>query len=144
WAGGSLSDSPETEETGQMLTEGLLISYSITGSLKLLTHRERPDGSSFLSFPSGHSSGTACCAVILWDRYGPEAGIPAAVLAVFSALSRVQLGRHYPSDVIAGSAIGLASGLAVIETRQDREGVDADKMTLGVSWSTSGGLGVYF
>lgn len=144
WAGGSLSGSPDTEETGQMLTEGLLLSYGITGSLKLLTHRERPDGSSFMSFPSGHSSGTASCAVILWDRYGPKAGIPAAALAVFSALSRVQLGRHYPSDVLAGSAIGLASGLAVVETRRDREEAQANEMSLGISWSSRSGFGVYF
>jgi hypothetical protein len=143
WGAGSLGDSPRTEETGQMLTEGLLLTYGLTGVLKLGTGRERPDGSNSRSFPSAHSAGTACAAVILWDRYGAGAGIPAAAVSVFTALSRVHMGRHYPSDVIAGAAIGLSVGLAVTRAHGEADSPYIHP-ALGIRWSSENGFGVYF
>lgn len=145
WAGGALLHSHDAEETGQMLTEGLLLTYGITGAMKLASGRTRPDGSNSRSFPSGHSSGTACAAVILWDRYGAGAGIPAAAIAAFTALSRVTLEKHYPSDVIAGAAIGISVGLAVAGAHEDEAGSDQQiHPALGITWSSAGGFGVYF
>jgi membrane-associated phospholipid phosphatase len=140
WAGGALADADRTEETGRMLTEGLLMTYGATAVLKLAVSRSRPDGDSG-SFPSAHSAGTACVAVILWDRWGPGAGIPAAVVAGFTALSRVTLGKHYPSDVIAGAAIGISVGLAVADAYADPES-DPLLPALRVWWDTENGLGV--
>ncbi|MCD4848841.1 MAG: phosphatase PAP2 family protein [Candidatus Aegiribacteria sp.] len=145
WAVSAAFGSENTEETGQMLTEGLLITYGITGILKLGAGRVRPDGSNSRSFPSGHSAGTACSAFIIWDRYGPEAGIPAAVVAGFTALSRITLGKHYPSDVIAGAAIGIAAGLAVTKAHSEYPPDDPGlQPVVMVRWSTSNGFGVYF
>ncbi|MCD4700580.1 MAG: phosphatase PAP2 family protein [Candidatus Aegiribacteria sp.] len=145
WAGGAIIGSSDTEETGQMLTEGLLLTYGLTGAMKIASGRARPDGSDSHSFPSGHSSGTACAAVILWDTYGPGAGIPAAAIATFTALSRISLGKHYPSDVVAGAAIGLSVGLAVAAAHEDDGGSDHHiQPTLGIRWSSSEGFGVYF
>lgn len=144
WGLGSLADASDAEKTGRMLTEGLLITYGMTGVLKLGAGRERPDGSGSGSFPSGHSSGTACAAVVLWDRYGPGAGVPAAALAVFTALSRVQLGRHYPSDVIAGAAIGVSVGLAVAGAHGEEADSTQVQPALGLQWSSQRGFGVYF
>ena len=145
WAGGGIFDNGDTEETGQMLTEGLLLTYGLTGAMKLAAGRTRPDSSNTRSFPSGHASSTACAAVILWDRYGPGAGIPAAAVAVFTALSRVTLGKHYPSDVIAGASIGTAVGLAVaLAHEEDSRSGQLIQPTLGIRWSSSGGFGVYF
>ncbi len=119
WGIGASNESWDNAEfTGQLLTEGLLITYGITGILKLGVARERPDGSNTLSFPSGHTSGTSCVAVILWDRYGAGAGIPAALIAVFAGLSRITLGKHYPSDVFAGATVGVISGLAVVNAHK--------------------------
>jgi len=145
WAGGAVFDNSDTEETGQMLTEGLLLTYGITGALKLASGRTRPDCSNTRSFPSGHASGTACAAVILWDSYGPGVGIPATAVAVFTALSRITLGRHYPSDVIAGASIGAAAGLAVMLAHEDAS-VSGQQIqpAMGIRWSNSEGFGVYF
>ena len=113
--------------------------------MKLASGRTRPDGIDTRSFPSGHSSGTACAAVILWDSYVSGAGIPAAAIAVFTALSRITLGKHYPSDVIAGAAIGTAVGLAVVAAHEDDAGSGHQiQPTLGIRWSSSEGFGVYF
>ena len=145
WAGGAIFESNDTEEVGQMLTEGLLLTYGLTGALKLTSGRTRPDSSNTRSFPSGHASGTACAAVILWDSYGPGAGIPATAVAVFTALSRVTLGKHYPSDVIAGASIGTAVGLAVVLAHENDSGSGQQiQPTLGIRWSNSEGFGVYF
>lgn len=145
WGGGAVFDNSDTEETGQMLTEGLLLTYGITGALKLAAGRTRPDRSNTRSFPSGHASSTACAAVILWDSYGPGAGIPVTAVALFTALSRITLGRHYPSDVIAGASIGTAIGLAVALAHEDSS-VSGQQIqpTLGIRWSSSEGFGVYF
>ena len=63
------------------------------------------------SFPSGHTLHAAAFTLIAAGHY-PEL---TAALTVFSALvaaSRVVLGLHYPSDVVAGAAIGATIALA--------------------------------
>lgn len=83
---------------------------------KRLSFRSRPDrklvpvqrrtphkGSS--SFPSGHTASAVAFAIVASDAHkaltAPLTGLAAAV-----ALSRVFTGMHYPSDVIAGAALG--------------------------------------
>jgi undecaprenyl-diphosphatase len=66
---------------------------------------DRPDSS---SFPSGHTAAAlAFTAAVIpaWPLAGALCAVPAAIVAV----ERVQSGAHYPSDVSAGAAIGLAS-----------------------------------
>lgn len=62
------------------------------------------------SFPSGHSASAAAFAtgVALESRV---LGAPVAVLAGAVAFSRVYTGVHYPGDVGAGIALGVAAGL---------------------------------
>jgi undecaprenyl-diphosphatase len=61
------------------------------------------------SFPSGHAAGSFAIAsfVLVLHR---TAGIALVPIAVMIALSRVALGVHYPSDVLAGAALGSAIG----------------------------------
>lgn len=96
---------------------GILIS-----TLKLLFKRSRPEPffdailpASF-SFPSGHSLGALCfylalAAIItvrIENRVAQIATWLAAVLIVLLiGISRIYLGVHFPSDVIAGYAVGL-------------------------------------
>jgi membrane-associated phospholipid phosphatase len=91
-------------------------------ALKHLFQRQRPvlpDAVLFLdtyAFPSGHAAGTAVLyafAALLAVRHlqHPAARVAAAACAVFMLLlvcwSRVYLGVHHPSDVLAGAAVGL-------------------------------------
>lgn len=59
------------------------------------------------SFPSGHTC-AAFAAAMVWVRTLPrKAGrIGAAAAAVLMGLSRLYVGVHYPSDVLAGALIG--------------------------------------
>ena len=63
------------------------------------------------SFPSGHSI-TAFGIAFTVGAFYPELQSPLIVLALLVAGSRIILGMHFLSDVIAGSAIGAAVGYA--------------------------------
>ena len=60
------------------------------------------------SFPSGHTASSFAAAYVISKNYGKKFGIPAYTLATAIGLSRVAVGVHYPSDVIAGAAVGTA------------------------------------
>ena len=62
------------------------------------------------SFPSGHTiaSFEACTALMLGNK---KFGIPATVLAVLVAFSRLYLYLHYPTDVIASIILGTIFGI---------------------------------
>ena len=46
---------------------------------------------------------------MLFRRTEKKYGVPALVLAILISLSRLYVGIHYPTDVLAGIAIGIAS-----------------------------------
>ncbi|MCD8373173.1 MAG: phosphatase PAP2 family protein [Clostridia bacterium] len=68
-----------------------------------------PDDS---SFPSGHTAAIFCTATILTLFYKAKVGVPAYIIAVLVALSRIWLCVHYPTDVLAGAVIGSACAAA--------------------------------
>ncbi|MDD3095026.1 MAG: phosphatase PAP2 family protein [Candidatus Neomarinimicrobiota bacterium] len=80
----------------------------ITYVLKYSIHRERPNGRNRYSFPSGHSSSAFATATMLQMWYGWPAGIPAYALAALTAFQRMDDNQHWLSDVIMGTAIGIA------------------------------------
>ena len=64
------------------------------------------------SFPSGHSAGAAAVARAFARSY-PEHAAPACAAAGLLALAQIPRCAHYPTDVGAGIAIGLAAEKAV-------------------------------
>lgn len=93
-------------------------SASVNGPMKLLIGRRRPTPQRRLrhkprtsSFPSGHAACGFAFAVAA-TRELPQAGPLLLPLAGTMAYSRVYLGLHYPSDVVAGAAFGAAVGVA--------------------------------
>jgi len=90
--------------------------------LKLVLSRPRPPTTDWLdhvstwSFPSSHSAGTmmTCVALALLFGRGDGAILVALFAALFIGWTRVALGVHWPSDVMAGWGIGLVwIGLAM-------------------------------
>lgn len=93
----------------------------VSNGVKILVDRERPDiaqlvGWSGASFPSGHSAaaaaGWAAIAFVLTRTSARPVRVTAAasavVVAVMVAASRVLLGVHWLTDVVAGLAVGWA------------------------------------
>ncbi len=81
-----------------------------TDVLKVIIGRQRPDGSSD-SFPSGHSACAFATAFVLARRW-PRLRYVFYLGAAGVAAARVLWLRHFPSDVLAGAAVGMVFGLA--------------------------------
>lgn len=91
-------------------------SYFIMSStiliLKSTARVERPDGSSFNSFPSGHTATAFMGAEMLWQEYKDKSiwyGVLGYSLAVTTGAFRVYNDRHWTNDVIMGAGIGMLS-----------------------------------
>jgi len=94
--------------------EAILASSLTVYVLKVTVARPRPhDGSTTgngnYSFPSSHASVAFTSATLIERNSGLLYGLPAYGLAGFTAFERVEAGRHYPSYVLAGAAIGALS-----------------------------------
>jgi membrane-associated phospholipid phosphatase len=96
--------------------------------LKQLVARPRPEDVS-LSFPSGHSTAAAAffgavmfLAAALPPRACVVVRLGAVVMIVLVGMARVILRAHWPSDVLAGIALGLALAAAAgwLATREPR------------------------
>jgi membrane-associated phospholipid phosphatase len=92
-----------------------LLNEGMTNSLKNHAQRTRPDGSNNESMPSGHSSSAALNATFASRNARFIAGNPGyrkamqigfGMIAAGTAWARVEGGVHYPSDVLAGAALG--------------------------------------
>ncbi|VAW96253.1 hypothetical protein MNBD_GAMMA20-1112 [hydrothermal vent metagenome] len=97
-------------QLGAMTANGL-----VTQAFKLGVGRSRPDDSDTLSFPSGHASVAFTGATLTrrnlarLDLQAPLRtllDVGAISLAAGTAWARVEAGVHYPSDVLAGAALG--------------------------------------
>lgn len=92
--------------------------FAVSQGLKEAFPETRPDGNGRDSFPSGHASVAFAAAASLQNRYGWEVGVPAQLVAGFVGVARIQARRHFWYDVLAGAAIGEASGF-LITSRQN-------------------------
>ena len=65
------------------------------------------------SFPSGHTLHAVAFTLVAGSYY-PVLAVPLAIFTALTATSRVMLGLHYPSDVLAGAALGGALAASVL------------------------------
>ncbi|MFC4944819.1 phosphatase PAP2 family protein [Pseudonocardia sp. GCM10023141] len=115
---GALTDRDRRREW-LVATAGVALAHGASIGVKRVVRRPRPADPrvevlvgtpSKLSFPSAHATSTTAAAVL----YGGLVRKPLWVALVPPmALSRLVLGVHYPTDVLAGSALGAAVALTV-------------------------------
>ena len=98
--------------------------YEVVDGLKILIAAPADP-----SFPSGHSGASFASAVAIFQCVPRKWGVPLLILAVLIALSRLYVGVHYPTDVLAGTVIGILLGIlakreveAVIRYREKKRG----------------------
>jgi membrane-associated phospholipid phosphatase len=117
---GRLFRSRGATDLGRDLIRAQALNGLLTHALKRTVRRERPNGGTRLSFPSGHASATFATATVLGRRYGWRVGAPAFAAAAYVAASRVRDRKHFLSDVTFGSALGIAAAGSITVTGRDR------------------------
>jgi membrane-associated phospholipid phosphatase len=122
--GGLLTGQRRVAETGGRLLASVALATAIKTVVKHMVVRTRPhvladqgryetgwlgptDGP-HSSFPSGHTADAVAAARALARVY-PEAKLPAYAAAVAVAVIQIPRCAHYPSDVTAGAAVGIAA-----------------------------------
>ena len=65
------------------------------------------------SFPSGHTSAAFLVAMII-THFSPALAVPMFAFAFLVGMSRIYLGVHYPSDILAGIIYGTGVGQIAI------------------------------
>mgnify|MGYP002564795596 FL=1 len=114
---------PKTRKTGYAAVLSLIFGVIVTNLLlKNIVARPRPFAEiealipliakpTDFSFPSGHTTASFAVALVMLRMLPKKIGIPAVVLAALVAFSRLYLGVHYPTDVLAGFVIALVGSM---------------------------------
>jgi hypothetical protein len=134
---GSWQDAPRARETGLLSGEALADSLIVNQALKLVFSRELPttntgEGRFFhqlgnSSFPSTHSMLSWTAASVIAHEY-PGISTQALVYGIAATVSitRVAGRQHFPSDVVAGGAVGWLIGRQIYQAHHDSELGGAD------------------
>ncbi len=104
---------------GRAVAAGGSVAWVVAQALKPAARRSRPYQAARLdllvsppagsSWPSGHVALAAAAASALWPRLGPAGRLTAASAVTAVGASRIYVGVHHASDVVAGVGVGLAS-----------------------------------
>ena len=81
-------------------------------SVKGWSHEQRPDGSDYQSFPSGHTAEAFVGAEFMRIEYkdvSPWYGVAGYAMATATGMLRMYNDKHWFSDVVAGAGVGIAS-----------------------------------
>lgn len=122
---GAWRDNPKGREIGVLGTESLLDALIVSGVLKEVFRRARPDEkhagdfwAGGTSFPSGHAMQMWSIASLLDHEYKHKriVGITAYTLAGIVSASRIAAEKHFASDIVAGGAMGWFIGRYVYKT----------------------------
>jgi membrane-associated phospholipid phosphatase len=116
---GAALDAPRRRQWGTAVA-GVVAAHGASIVVKRVVRRRRPHDPrvavhvgtpSRLSFPSSHASSTTAAAVLYAGLVGGAGAGAAMLLVPGMALSRVVLGVHYPTDVLAGSVLGTVCAI---------------------------------
>ncbi len=124
---GSSSKDRYLAETGVVMFCADVASLAVVFATKNIVQRERPfraypncitpgADDDYYSFPSGHATGSTVMATYLSLRYPKWYVIaPSVSYAAYTWYARMNLGVHYPSDILVGILVGAATGVLAYE-----------------------------
>ena len=98
---------------GYDLLRAQILSQAFIQTIKIAVRRDRPTGEC-CALPSGHAASAFAAASVLERHLGYRAAWPTLLVATYVATSRLHDNRHVISDVLFGSAIGMATGWTVV------------------------------
>lgn len=113
--------APRRRRDWLLVGVGAVAAHAAAIVIKLAVRRRRPHHPdiavnvgtpSALSFPSAHATSSTAAAMLLCRA--TRSPLPLAVIPLM-ALSRLVLGVHYPSDVLAGIVVGAAVARATAQ-----------------------------
>ncbi|MBI2545125.1 MAG: phosphatase PAP2 family protein [Candidatus Aenigmarchaeota archaeon] len=117
------------KELALLLILAAIISLGTSYVLKTEIHRDRPyqtldvrqlvDEDAGKSFPSNHVLIITALSTVIFSYYR-RFGIALFAFTGLVAFSRIYVGVHYPSDVLAGAIIGLLIGLLILKLFKPR------------------------
>ncbi len=163
YAIGRGTDHARIEDMGLHATEAILIANLVSGGIKVIAGRARPEvdvenprdfqffrglkGGQFQSFPSGHTTSAFAFATAISSelvRWQPgtrwTVGPVLYAGATLAGVSRMYNNKHWASDVLAGAAIGTFVGTKVVRYQHSHPGnwLDRKFLTVGVTKSSAG------
>ena len=95
------------------LLRAQILSQAFVQGIKYVGRRDRPDGTC-CAFPSGHAATAFATASVIERHFGYRGAWPTMAIAAYVGASRLADNRHFLSDVVFGSALGIASGWTVV------------------------------
>lgn len=144
YGGGMAFDDEWTRVTGRMVLQSILYAGAVNSAMKMLLGRARPysgEGAGafhlfridndHLSMPSGHCTQAFALSSTLSARIDHPAAYAALyALAAVTAAQRIVDDKHWLSDTIVGSALGVAVGLAVVHLEDERVGASPSQIPI--------------
>ena len=106
-----------------LLVKSEILMNVMVFTLKNVTHELRPDGSTYNSFPSGHTAQAFLSAEMLRREFGkdhPGVAIGGYLAATAVGAMRILNNRHWVSDVVAGAGFGILSVNIAYLTHQNK------------------------
>jgi membrane-associated phospholipid phosphatase len=107
------SRTNKVSHLGFDLIRAQLVAQAYVQGTKYLVRRDRPTGEC-CAFPSGHAASAFAAASVIERHFGYRGAWPTVVAASYVATSRLVDNRHFLSDVVVGSAVGVVSGWTVV------------------------------
>lgn len=97
-------------DRGITMVASMALMGTIVHASKKITKIQRPDGTGFNSFPSGHTATAFVGAHILFKEYknvSPWIGVAGYTIAAGTGAFRVINNKHWMSDVLAGAGVAI-------------------------------------
>jgi membrane-associated phospholipid phosphatase len=110
------ADGKAGRREAEQTAKALAVTAIATEALKMITHVERPDGGSYDSFPSGHTSAAFAMATAVAD-YQPQYKWTAYTMAAAIGYSRIEVNAHRWDEVVAGAILGHCIAKQFTKTR---------------------------
>ena len=141
-----LSGRPRLRQAAGLAACSWLGATVVLTGIRVVVNRPRPlepnPGGLNSSFPSNHTTSYFAAATVYaikFPRLAPALGMTGALVA----LSRVYLGEHWPSDVLAGAALGAGAGLLAVRLEKPISRLlRLEDSRLSLLQPSAGGLGI--